>query len=758
MPDRLAYDEAMLFAATRLRIADPELKQGKVEVVTSQTALGTVERPWGIEGGFAVVYKFRTRSGKMRALRCFRVPMNATMRFRYERMGPFFQRHASAITVGCSYHDASIMVKEQGKSTAQAYPVIDMEWIDGLTLLEQVDVFCRQRDTASLRQLIQQWLYLVSCMQRCGMAHGDLAAVNIMVRPDHSLVLVDYDGVYLPEFGPTAAHLDRVLLGQADYQHPQMSERTFNASMDAFSALVIYTALSALAVHPELWDTYMKRDQQDKLLDTNLLFTRQDFKEPRQSQLFHELLRLDNAQVTDAIHALQQACLQDVNQVRFPLQFIEQAPSLHDGTLVYPTTSNVRRDSVLSSLAVADSHDIHHTAPRQSVASIQRSHTASSSLYPIASGVPGVSRAVTERAVSVRQMDEQIKQLSQVCQSEDDEAIAAAYEEISNFGHFDAQALPEALLERARLAQRRRSALARFRIALSNKRPLQIATAYDDRLLNNCQNVTPRERSLLARARAFQRAYQERIASALIDAYEAIQQSIPARTFLFSAQELEDVQTARAYLSMYQRVEHACASEDEQAIRAAYDATLAQAFSDFTASQRQRIACALQSVEIEQALASKAYERALLASNALPEAVRPYISTFNAFKLQKAALRFVRQHDLTALTVELIQQAGRPQLLVRWRWPATELIQHAVIVWSNAGYPPHLANHVQRATLGKTTCWVQRQGQEQGQCMLPFEAAEHIYVHGYSALLDVWEDKERWFFADGSDPTSQGVL
>ena len=63
MPERLAYDEAMQFSSIRLKMPVPELKQGKVEMVSIPTSRGILERPWGIEGGFAVVYKFRRNNG-----------------------------------------------------------------------------------------------------------------------------------------------------------------------------------------------------------------------------------------------------------------------------------------------------------------------------------------------------------------------------------------------------------------------------------------------------------------------------------------------------------------------------------------------------------------------------------------------------------------------------------------------------------------------------------------------------------------------
>src|SRR5947209_19672500 len=98
MPERAPYDEAMLLARARLKIPDPDFKQGKVETITVPTVAGAMQRPWGVQGGFAVVYKFRRQSGKLRALRCFLVQMTPDTQFRYERIGPYFATHAPDIT------------------------------------------------------------------------------------------------------------------------------------------------------------------------------------------------------------------------------------------------------------------------------------------------------------------------------------------------------------------------------------------------------------------------------------------------------------------------------------------------------------------------------------------------------------------------------------------------------------------------------------------------------------------------------------
>lgn len=316
----MSYDEAMMFSSIRLKIQDEELKKGKVEVVVSQTNAGQIERPWGIEGGFAVVYKFRTRGGQLRALRCFRAAMNPDMQFRYERIGPYFHTHIPTITAGFKYHETGIAVKEPGlPPQGQVFPIIEMDWIEGTTLSDKVDQLCHVGDRAALKTLSDQWLVMIQSLQAARIAHGDLAGQNVMVRTNGQLVLIDYDGVYIPAF----AQLDPILVGQPDFQHPQSSQRKFNEHMDAFSALLIYTALFALAIQPTLWDTYTRRGDKGEPLDSNLLFKEHDLADPKHSPLFKDLERLSDPRVKKLTQGLKRACMQPIDQVTFPFHLID---------------------------------------------------------------------------------------------------------------------------------------------------------------------------------------------------------------------------------------------------------------------------------------------------------------------------------------------------------------------------------------------------------------------------------------------------
>ena len=93
-----------------------------------------------------------------------------------------------------------------------------------------------------------------------------------------SLKLIDYDGMFVPAL----AQKKSGEVGHPAYQHPQrLKDGTYNAEVDRFSHLVIYTAVHCLAHRPDLWDRYDNGD--------NLLFREEDFKAPADSPLFQEL-------------------------------------------------------------------------------------------------------------------------------------------------------------------------------------------------------------------------------------------------------------------------------------------------------------------------------------------------------------------------------------------------------------------------------------------------------------------------------------
>ncbi|QBD80587.1 hypothetical protein EPA93_33295 [Ktedonosporobacter rubrisoli] len=374
--------------------------------------------------------------------------------------------------------------------------------------------------------------------------------VNIMVRPDGRLILVDYDGVYIPGF----AGLAKLLLGQPDFQHPQMAQRKFNEHMDDFSALVISTALLALEERPELWDKYVKRDVQGKLLDTNLLFTQKDFKDPGQSAIFQELEQAGSERVTSALRALKRACLQPIDQVHFslPLPDVTSGPEGPMGRL----NVAVRSGSIATIIEAA--------------------------------------RAEEQDAANLTTREQRVVNLatiwSEAYASDDDEKIAAAFEAIENFHHQEKLTFTPVQLQRARLAQQRRAALARFRTALNSKKLKQIVGSYDA-ILDRSTRLSRRERALLELARTFRRAYETDDDAALIMACDALQHSPYQGAYVLTAQEQERVRLAQSKKEALISFQIALRQGSLQAIVTAYNPLLDDN-KYITRSEREQLALA----------------------------------------------------------------------------------------------------------------------------------------------------------------------
>ena len=320
IPSRTDYDDAIIAPKHRLKIPDPnrEYKEGSVEMMEMKTTKGQSYRmPYGMQGGFAVVYKFRTKSKKLRALRVFTNPNLGDTEDRYEAIGPFLKAHAAEVAVDFNYHDQGITLKDtQGDS--HIYPLIDMEWVEGETLIDKVNDLCRQGDRNALDQLGRRWIELLNILRAARMAHGDLSGDNVMIRPDGKLALVDYDGIYIPAFNGQQAYT----IGQPDYQHPDMAKRPFNEWMDEFSWLAIHAALQALRVKPELWKELVDYGGNGKLLNSNILFEAKDYKDPGQSQVFSRLRQIREPNVAQAVEALAAACKMNIEQVRVPQALI----------------------------------------------------------------------------------------------------------------------------------------------------------------------------------------------------------------------------------------------------------------------------------------------------------------------------------------------------------------------------------------------------------------------------------------------------
>ena len=660
MPGRLEYDEAMLFSAIRLKIQDPDLKQGKVEMLSAQTAQGTVDQPWGVEGGFAVVYKFRRKSGALCALRCFRVPVKPDTQFRYERIGPYFHAHAPDITAGFHYYDAAILVKEQGKPQNQAFPVIEMDWIDGVNLVDKVDELCRKRARKALKDLTEQWLALLNTMRRAHIAHGDLAGLNVMVRSDGRLVLIDYDGIYIPEF----AGLAPVLVGQEDFQHPQMAQRGFHEQIDAFSALVIYTALAALAVKPELWDTYARFNARRQLVDSNMLFRKQDFQDTQQSPLFQDLERLGNTHVRDLARELRRLCLLPINDVKFP--FILVDPLYYQKQALTDLESAVQANDdeqiaarwlpVLEQYPPAQQYRARMQLAQQRMTALLpfRAALATGELQRILDSYDAIhldtsgSISSEERLLLALASD-----FLQACADNNDDAV-----DIADIIARDVKGIrivftvqQQQLLDQM---HQRKNALQVISQAFQSLDIAEIAAAHP--FLHYA--ATPLERLRIERASAFMQAYDAGDDQSLMAAYTALRQDPDPDFFFLTADQQQRITRIQQHDEVLQQFRQALTGRSPWRVVRAYD-TILDTSTQVTTQEREQLVLARM---LTEALRSGDYNRLLAAESVLRQS--PSSAFFLLTPEERQRFAFAQEQKQALLAFRAALQSKRPAEIV----------------------------------------------------------------------------------------------
>ncbi len=280
----LISDFSRMIRNPAVAFKDPDLKACEVEV----DHLG---QPRPRSGNFATVYRGFCADGSEVAIRVFNRRADER-RERYAACSRFFKDHPLHCMLPFDYTEKGVRSASDGKM----YPLVTMDWVDGLTLFEWTRARCKEDYGEALRIGADVWLQLVTELREAGVAHGDLQHGNVMVTRDGHFKLVDYDCLAVPELmGRT-----NLEIGLPPYQHPQRNgETVLCADLDNFSALLIYTALRALAAQPMLWFEHVETPAYDKLL-----FRPEDFQQPDQSRLYADLLRSPDPIVRGLAHNL----------------------------------------------------------------------------------------------------------------------------------------------------------------------------------------------------------------------------------------------------------------------------------------------------------------------------------------------------------------------------------------------------------------------------------------------------------------------
>ena len=225
--------------------------------------------PKPYSGGFTATFHLASR-GREWAVRCFTRAIS-DLQERYAAIDQFLGRSNERFFVGTFYLSQGIRIG------GNWYPIIKMQWVKGETL----NAFIEKNigNAGRIKALVPEFLALVQRLRQLQIAHGDLQHGNIVVR-DGRMVLIDYDGMFLPRL----ARLKTNEIGHPNYQHPGRSAGHYDASIDHFASIVIYLGLRGIAESPKLWSKHSDGE--------NILFREEDFVDLSRSALLRDLSAL----------------------------------------------------------------------------------------------------------------------------------------------------------------------------------------------------------------------------------------------------------------------------------------------------------------------------------------------------------------------------------------------------------------------------------------------------------------------------------
>lgn len=244
------------------------------EGLTSLRAvLGDDGLPVMTSGNFAVVFKMRDEeTGRYYALKCFTKEQEGREES-YKLIANKLKFVSSNYLISIRYLEKELFVDTDQTDEAETeFPVLLMDWVEGMTLDKYIQENIKNKK--ALQMLSYNFFKLATWLIKQPFAHGDLKPDNILVKGDGSLVLVDYDGMFVPAMQGQKARE----LGSPDFRSPKRLSADFDCTIDDFSIISILLSLCMIHVKPSLLNDFGAQGR--------LLFSEKDYNDIENSQVY----------------------------------------------------------------------------------------------------------------------------------------------------------------------------------------------------------------------------------------------------------------------------------------------------------------------------------------------------------------------------------------------------------------------------------------------------------------------------------------
>ena len=232
--------------------------------------------PYRSSGAFAVVFKMQDkRTGKYYALKCFTEEQEGRADA-YRQIADELDMIDSSYITSVKYMEKELFVDSQCEE--DEFPVLLMDWVEGETM--EAYIAANYHNQSAMSMLFYRFGKMAAWLRTQSFSHGDIKPDNIIVRPDGSLTLVDYDGMFVPSM--KGSHSPTI--GTRDFSHPLRTVDDFDETIDDFSLASIALSLKAISMKSTLLDIYGASDR--------LLFSENDYRNPSNSKVISALQEL----------------------------------------------------------------------------------------------------------------------------------------------------------------------------------------------------------------------------------------------------------------------------------------------------------------------------------------------------------------------------------------------------------------------------------------------------------------------------------
>ena len=295
-------------------------------------------------GNFAVVFKMKDESsGKLYAVKCF-LKEQEGRDIAYQQITDELEYVSSNYLCSIKYFQKELFVDSTVSSDTE-FPVLLMDWVEGVTL----DKYVHQHisDKYALQLITYQFCRMAAWLMSQTFAHGDLKPDNILVTEDGALVLVDYDGMYVPAMQGQKARE----LGSPDYRHPLRTEDCFNEHIDDFPLALIGMSLKAIALDTSLLQNNARSD--------SLLLSESDFHNIGECLMMKSLCALLNDAEFSKLYALfiLAHSQQELSAVSFRLFLLNKVEKPIEEVLSTEATEEDRKYAIIDEYGVKYSRD-----------------------------------------------------------------------------------------------------------------------------------------------------------------------------------------------------------------------------------------------------------------------------------------------------------------------------------------------------------------------------------------------------------------